>query len=142
VRGLGFSRVGSIAWLRPPRSRRSRSDEELSAKVRASLGWLYVAAVIDLFSRRVVGWSMSAAMTAQLVTVALVMAIWRRSKPDGLLNYSDRGSQCTSESPMEFETQAGLAKQNATVMLGGCQRNRVRPDCGSFRRPRRWRERP
>ena len=40
--------------------------------------WLYVAVVIDLFSRRVVGWSMSATMTAQLVTDALVMAIWRR----------------------------------------------------------------
>ena len=38
-------------------------------------GWLYVAAVVDLFSRRVVGWSMNAAMTAQLVTDALVMAI-------------------------------------------------------------------
>ena len=46
-------------------------------------GWLYVAAVIDLFSRRVVGWSMSAAMTAQLVTDALVMAIWRRGRPNG-----------------------------------------------------------
>ena len=55
-------------------------------------GWLYVAAVIDLFSRRVVGWSMSAAMTAQLVTDALVMAIWRRGKPDALLHHSDRGS--------------------------------------------------
>ena len=41
-------------------------------------GWLYVAAVVDLFSRRVVGWSMSTAMTAQFVTDALVMAIWRR----------------------------------------------------------------
>jgi putative transposase len=60
-------------------------------------GWLYVAAVIDLFSRRVVGWSMSAAMTAQLVTDALVMAIWRRGKPDALLHHSDRGSQYTSE---------------------------------------------
>ena len=56
-------------------------------------GWLYVATVIDLFSRRVVGWSMSAAMTAQLVTDALVMAIWRRGKPDALLHHSDRGSQ-------------------------------------------------
>jgi putative transposase len=56
-------------------------------------GWLYVAAVIDLFSRRVVGWSMSAAMTAQLVTDALVMAIWRRGRPDALLHHSDRGSQ-------------------------------------------------
>ncbi len=48
-------------------------------------GWLYVAAVIDLFSRRVVGWSMNANMTAQLVTDALIMAIWRRGKPDALL---------------------------------------------------------
>jgi putative transposase len=60
-------------------------------------GWLYIAVVIDLFSRRVVGWSMSAAMTAQLVTDALVMAIWRRGKPDALLHHSDRGSQYTSE---------------------------------------------
>ena len=60
-------------------------------------GWLYVAAVIDLFSRRVVGWSMSDAMTAQLVTDALMMAIWRRGKPDALLHHSDQGSQYTSE---------------------------------------------
>jgi len=53
--------------------------------------------VIDLFSRRVVGWSMSAAMTAQLVTDALVMAIWRRGRPAALLHHSDRGSQYTSE---------------------------------------------
>jgi putative transposase len=49
--------------------------------------------VLDLFSRRVVGWSMSARMTAQLVTDALTMAIWRRSKPEALLHHSDRGSQ-------------------------------------------------
>lgn len=60
-------------------------------------GWLYVAAVIDLFSRRVVGWSMRAEMTAQLVTDALIMAIWRRGKPDALLHHSDQGSQYTSE---------------------------------------------
>ncbi len=60
-------------------------------------GWLYVAAVIDLFSRRVVGWSMKAEITAQLVTDALMMTIWRRGKPDALLHHSDRGSQYTSE---------------------------------------------
>jgi putative transposase len=60
-------------------------------------GWLYVAAVMDLFSRRVVGCSMSAAMTAELVTDALVMAIWRRVRPDALLHHSDRGSQYTSD---------------------------------------------
>ncbi|MDT9601097.1 IS3 family transposase, partial [Sphingosinicella rhizophila] len=56
-----------------------------------------VAVVIDLFSRRVVGWSMSNTMTAQLVTDALIMAIWRRGKPDALLHHSDQGSQYTSE---------------------------------------------
>ena len=52
-------------------------------------GWLYVAAVIDLFSRRVVGWSMKAEMSAQLVTDALLMAIWRRGRPGALLHHSD-----------------------------------------------------
>lgn len=60
-------------------------------------GWLYVAAVVDLFSRRVVGWSMHATMTTQLVTDALVMALWRRGKPEAVLHHSDRGSQYTSE---------------------------------------------
>ena len=60
-------------------------------------GWLYVAVVIDLFSRRVVGWSMSATMAAQLVTDALVMAIWRRGRPRALPHHSDRGSQYSSE---------------------------------------------
>jgi putative transposase len=60
-------------------------------------GWRYVAAVVELFSRRVVGWSMHATMSAQLVTDALVMAIWRRGKPEAVLHHSDRGSQYTSE---------------------------------------------
>jgi putative transposase len=71
-------------------------------------GWLYVAAVIYLFSRRVVGWSMSAAMTAQLVTDALVMAIWRRGKPDALLHHSDRGSQYTSEQFQKLMADHGI----------------------------------
>ena len=192
---LGVSRGGFYAWLTRPRSQRSRSDEELGAKVRASFvasdrtygarrvwkdmlaeglscglhrierlmrlqalkarprrrclpsdlgerqatavaanvldrtfeasapnrkwiadftyvwtaeGWLYVAAVIDLFSRRVVGWSMRAAMTAQLVTDALVMAIWRRGKPDALLHHSDRGSQYTSEQFQKLMADHGV----------------------------------
>ena len=48
-------------------------------------GWLFVAAVLDLFSRRVVGWSMHATMTTQLVTDALLMALWRRGATDALL---------------------------------------------------------
>lgn len=60
-------------------------------------GWLYVAAVLDLYSRRIVGWSMKADMTAQLVIDALLMAIWRRGKPKELLHHSDQGTQYTSE---------------------------------------------
>ena len=191
---LGVSRGGFYAWLTRPRSQRSRSDEEVGAKVRASFlasdrtygarrvwhdmlaegvlcglhrierlmrlqalkarprrrrlppdlgerqiaavapnvlnrtfeapapnrkwiadftyvwtaeGWLYVAAVIDLFSRRAVGWSMSAEMTAQFVTDALVMAIWRRGKPDALLHHSDRGSQYTSEQFQRLMADSG-----------------------------------
>ena len=59
-------------------------------------GWLCVTSVIDLFSRRVVGCSMSDTMIAQLVTDALIMAIWRRGKPDAVLHHSDQGSQYTS----------------------------------------------
>ena len=193
---LGVSRAGFYAWLMRRPSRRSRSDEELSAKVQASFlasdrtygarrvwhdmiaegvacglhrierlmrlqglrarprrrrlppdlgerqaaavapnvldrtfaaaaanrkwiadftyiwtaeGWLYVAAVLDLFSRRVVGWSMSARMTAQLVTDALIMAIWRRGKPDALLHHSDQGSQYTSE---QFQRPLGRQRRN------------------------------
>lgn len=71
-------------------------------------GWLYVAVVIDLFSRRVVGWSMSAAMTAQLVTDALIMAIWRRGKPKTLLHHSDQGSQYTSEQFQRLLAENGI----------------------------------
>jgi putative transposase len=193
-RGLDVSRSGFHAWLGRAPSRRSREDEEIGAKVRASFiasartygarrvwrdvlaggidcglhrierlmraqalrarprrrglpkdeglrlavaapnildrlfhaerpnqkwiadftyvwtaeGWLYVAAVIDLFSRRVVGWSMKAEMTAQLVTDALVMAIWRRGKPDALLHHSDQGSQYTSEQFQKLMTDNGV----------------------------------
>ena len=71
-------------------------------------GWLYVKAVIDLFSRRVVGWSMSDTMTARLVTDAPVMAIRRRGKPDALLHRSDQGSQYTSEPFQRLMTDNGV----------------------------------
>jgi MscS family membrane protein len=60
-------------------------------------GWLYLAVVIDLCSRKVVGWSMSSRMKAKLVCDALQMAIWRRSPKAGLIHHSDRGSQYASK---------------------------------------------
>lgn len=59
-------------------------------------GWLYLAVMIDLFSRKVVGWAMSERMTADLVCDALSMALWRRRQPTGVIVHSDRGSQYCS----------------------------------------------
>ena len=72
-------------------------------------GWLYVAVVIDLYSRRVVGWSMRASMTTDLVAEALTMALYRRGKPDALMHHSDRGSQYTSEQFQRLMTDHGIA---------------------------------
>ncbi len=60
-------------------------------------GWLYLAVLIDLYSRAVVGWAMSERMTAQLANDALMMAIWKRKPPKGLMAHSDRGSQYASD---------------------------------------------
>ena len=59
-------------------------------------GWLYLAVVLDLFSRQVVGWSMSHRMTGELVKDALRMAYWRRKPAPGVIFHSDRGSQYCS----------------------------------------------
>jgi len=71
-------------------------------------GWLYVAVVLDLYSRRVVGWSMQAGMTSQLVADALMMAVWRRGKPVELLHHSDQGSQYTSEHFQKLLAEQGI----------------------------------
>ena len=62
-----------------------------------SEGWMYLAVVIDLYSRQVVGWSMSTRMTATLVCDALSMALFRRGMPEGVIIHSDRGSQYCSK---------------------------------------------
>lgn len=71
-------------------------------------GWLYVAVVIDLYSRRVIGWSMKGEMTAQLVADALMMAVWRRGKPESVMHHSDRGSQYTSEQFQRLLAELGV----------------------------------
>jgi putative transposase len=60
-------------------------------------GWLYLAAVEDLYSRRIVGWAMSERIDSRLVVVALEMAVSRRLLGEGLVAHSDRGSQYASE---------------------------------------------
>lgn len=61
-----------------------------------SEGWLYLAVIINLFSRAVIGWSMSYNMKIELVCDALKMAVFRRGRPKGVTVYSDRGSQYCS----------------------------------------------
>ncbi len=60
-------------------------------------GWLFLALVVDLFSRRIVGWAMAATMTSRLVVDALGMAVSRRGPATGLIAHSDRGSQYASD---------------------------------------------
>lgn len=71
-------------------------------------GWLHIAVVLGLYSRRVVGWSMSQGMTTQLVTDALTMALWRRGRPEALMHHSDRGSQYMSESFQRLLRDLGI----------------------------------
>lgn len=71
-------------------------------------GWMYAAMVLDLYSRRIVGWAMNSSMTAQLVTDALLMALWRRGKPQQLLHHSDQGSQYQSEQFQRLLTDQGI----------------------------------
>ena len=59
-------------------------------------GWLYLAVVLDLYSRQVIGWSMVTRNNAQLVSDALMMALWRRGKVKGVIVHSDQGSTYAS----------------------------------------------
>jgi putative transposase len=71
-------------------------------------GWLYLAAVEDLYSRRVVGWAMDEHMESRLVVDALAMAVQRRLPDEGLLAHSDRGSQYASEHYQRLLAQHGI----------------------------------
>ena len=84
-------------------------------------GWLYLAIVLDLFSRAVVGWSMSERMTKRLVIDAFTLAVKRRNPPPGMLHHSDRGSQYASK-----DFQSILAKHGAICSMsrkGNCWDN-------------------
>ena len=71
-------------------------------------GWLYLAVVMDLYSRAIVGWSMDKRMTQQLVSDALTMALFRRHFPKGTIIHSDRGSQYCSKRYQRLIKNNGL----------------------------------
>ena len=84
-------------------------------------GWLYLAVVLDLFSRRIIGWAMSARMTSKLVLDALNMAIQQRQPPSGVLHHSDRGSQYTGHLYQQLLTDYGF--QVSMSRTGNCYDN-------------------
>lgn len=91
--------------------------------IRTDAGWLYLAVVLDLCSRRVVGWSMAPTMPATLVVSALEMALQQRCPPPGLVLHSDRGSQYASA-----EYQAVLSRHRLVCSMsrkGNCWDNAV-----------------
>ena len=79
-------------------------------------GWLYVAVVIDLFSRQVVGWSIDYHMRTSLCVNALQMGFWRRKPDPGLLHHSDRGSQYASK---EYREHLGIMKMQQSMSRKG-----------------------
>ena len=86
-------------------------------------GWSYLSVVIDLFSRRVVGWSMQSRMTTDLALQALLSAVWRRKPKTKVMIHSDQGSQFTSK-----EWQSFLSKHNLIASMsrrGNCHDNAV-----------------
>lgn len=84
-------------------------------------GWLYVAVVIDLFFRQVVGWAMEDHMQTSLCVNALRMAFWRRRPPPGLLHHSDRGSQYASHEYRQHLAVMGM--EQSMSRKGNCWDN-------------------
>jgi putative transposase len=91
--------------------------------IRTHEGWLYLAAVIDLYSRKVVGWSMASRMQTSLALNALLMAVWRRKPTDTVIVHSDQGSQFTSHEWREFLTDHNL--EASMSRRGNCYDNAV-----------------
>ena len=86
-------------------------------------GWFYLATVIDLFSRKVVGWSMADHMRTSLVNEAMQMAIWQRKPPKGLIWHTDRGSQYASKEHRALLAQHGIVQSMSRK--GNCWDNAV-----------------
>lgn len=86
-------------------------------------GWLYVASILDLFSRKVVGLSMGEKLETKLVTGALNQALHHRSPEEGLIHHSDRGSQYTSAEFKEFTKRHGICLSMSAK--GHCYDNAV-----------------
>ena len=99
------ARKGETSIVTPNRLQRQFNPEAPDERwvtdityIRTHEGWLYLAVVVDLFSRKVIGWSMQPRMTKDIVLNALLMAVWRRNPQKQVLVHSDQGSQFKSAS--------------------------------------------
>lgn len=91
--------------------------------IATSEGWLYLAVVIDLFSRKVVGWATGSTMTTELVLTALLAAIWRRKPKDKVIIHSDQGSQFNSDEWVRFCRDHNI--ERSMSRRGNCHDNAV-----------------
>ncbi|HDL6700409.1 TPA: IS3 family transposase, partial [Yersinia enterocolitica] len=91
--------------------------------IRTHEGWLYLAVVVDLFSRKIIGWSIQSRMTKDIVLNALLMAVWRRNPQKQVLVHSDQGSQYTSHEWQSFLKSHGL--EGSMSRRGNCHDNAV-----------------
>jgi len=124
------TRKGEVSIVTPNRLQRQFNPEAPDEHwvtdityIRTHEGWLYLAVVVDLFSRKVIGWSMQPRMTKDIVLNALLMAVWRRNPQKQVLVHSDQGSQYTSHEWQSFLKSHGL--EGSMSRRGNCHDNAV-----------------
>ena len=91
--------------------------------IRTAEGWLYLAVVLDLYSRQVIGWSMQPHLGRDLVLQAVLMAVCQRTTPEAVILHSDRGTQYTASEFQEFLRKQGIVSSMSGV--GNCYDNAV-----------------
>ena len=91
--------------------------------IRTYEGWLFLAAVMDLYSRQIIGWAMQPRMTSDLVLQALLAAVWKRKPGAGVIVHSDQGSQFTSSDWLSFLKEHRMVPSMSR--RGNCHDNAV-----------------
>lgn len=124
------ARKGEVSIVSPNRLQRQFNPDAPDKRwvtdityIRTHEGWLYLAVVVDLFSRKIIGWSMQSRMTKDIVLNALLMAVWRRNPQKPVLVHSDQGSQYTSHEWQSFLKSHGL--EGSMSRRGNCHDNAV-----------------
>ncbi|OXM26828.1 IS3 family transposase [Salmonella enterica] len=124
------ARKGEVSIVSPNRLQRQFNPDAPDERwvtdityIRTHEGWLYLAVVVDLFSRKIIGWSMQSRMTKDIVLNALLMAVWRRNPQKQVLVHSVQGSQYTSHEWQSFLKSHGL--EGSMSRRGNCHDNAV-----------------